>query len=103
MAPQGARKKLNFGHDETPSQRVDYHSVPLDTLKELYVSATKQAEAMDTTFKKMRKDFQPDELREFDPRDEPSTSSIYPHLPANDDTLGGNSTRGELRDLLQPP
>ena len=83
-APQGARKKLNFGLDET----MDYHGVPLDTLKELSVSAAKQAEALDTSLKKMRKDFLPEELGELDPRDEPNTLSIYPHLPADDDTLG---------------
>ena len=83
-APQGARKKLNFGLDET----MDYHGVPLDTLKELSVSAAKQAEALDTSLKKMRKDFLPEDPKELDSRDEPHTSSIYPQLPADDDTLG---------------
>ena len=83
-ASQGARKKLNFGLDET----MDYHGVPLNTLKELSVSAAKQAEALGTSLNKMRKDLLPEEPKELDPRNEPNISSIYPQLEPDDDTLG---------------
>lgn len=95
-APQGARKKLNFD----PEKTMDYHGVPLDTLKELSASAAKQAEALGTSFQKMKKDFQPEELRELDFRDEPSTSSIYPTLPTEDDTLG---VELDARRIAGPP